>query len=122
MAKHAVGVMNGNFRAGGYFRYAQSVSGTATKLCPVCGKTSENKPFYLVCKTDLCFGCYEESKKQLEPSGVELASLLDADASAEQNEIAGEVARFCSGAEMGEHPFTHEDWLDEKRTQEEARF
>jgi hypothetical protein len=98
MTKHAVGVMNPNFRNGDYYHYAREVSGSAKKLCPVCEKSSENKPMYLVGKTNLCYGCYEESKLELIPHPVEQASAMDYDTDAE----ARETAEFCSVAEPQE--------------------
>ncbi len=74
--KSATGVMNGNFRSGEYYRYAQEVSKYAPELCPKCGD-KKSLPMYLVGKTDLCYGCYEEEKHELKREAEEIASDLE---------------------------------------------
>lgn len=55
-------------------------------------------------------------------TAVELASSIDVDLSAESREIERDATFGGAETQMVSRPFSHEDWLDEKRTQEEARF
>jgi len=74
--------------------------------CPVCGN-KRSLPLYLVGKTELCYGCYEDVKQELEREAVEIA----------------ETVAWVGDQELStnfEDDMT--DYLDLKATQEDARL
>lgn len=63
MAKHAVGVMNGNWRSGLYLTKTRaSVQAEIKQPCLLCGGEVEPSPM----ASDVCYGCYREALDILE--------------------------------------------------------